>query len=55
MTGEGWVWFNGCPVGGDDGEVRDPGLPVYTPGLAKSSDVGDARGDGEVAVLFEEL
>ncbi|RYP05273.1 hypothetical protein DL764_003934 [Monosporascus ibericus] len=30
-TGHAWIWFNSCPAGGDDGEVTNPGLPVYTP------------------------
>lgn len=28
---QGWVWFNSCPAGGDDGGLtpRDPELPLY--------------------------
>ena len=30
-SGEGWVWFNSCPAGGDDGPIKDPELPEYKP------------------------
>ncbi|RYP85137.1 hypothetical protein DL769_001041 [Monosporascus sp. CRB-8-3] len=32
-TAHGWVWFNSCPAGGDDGGFtpRDPELPLYEP------------------------
>ncbi|KAH6692576.1 hypothetical protein F5X68DRAFT_129659, partial [Plectosphaerella plurivora] len=30
-TAHGWISFNTCPAGGDDGDIVDPRLPAYTP------------------------
>jgi len=52
-TGLGWVWFNGCPYGGDDGPIRDPHLPVLPGekdewGMPGKGDDGGGRNVGDV-------
>lgn len=31
-SAHGWISFNTCPAGGDDGDIVDPRLPAYSPG-----------------------
>ncbi|KFY17433.1 hypothetical protein V492_00682 [Pseudogymnoascus sp. VKM F-4246] len=30
-TAHGFIWYNSCPRGGDDGPIVDPKLPAYNP------------------------